>query len=179
MRWLAELAVSFGFGIVAAILPTLNNEAYILASQLTGLAAAWPVIVGLGLGNGLGKMIVFRLVRAGSRLPWWTLASRNTPKLGVDAPAEPSVIRRPWWHQRWNAIQCLTRRLLPHIESPRWGAPIVALAAATSIPPIYPVTLLAGATRMPSWVFAIAVTLGSLVRAALLVAIALGLVHLL
>lgn len=154
-RWVVELVVSTAFGCAAAIVPLFNNEAYAVAARATNVAGLWPVVIGLGVGNGIGKSVVVVLVRAGKRLPWW----RPEPDPS-DVPAPEAAPRSRW--RRWTA------RLLDLVGNPRWGVPLVALSAATSIPPIYPTTLLAATTRMRLGWFWLAATVGSLVRIAVL-----------
>lgn len=146
-RLLAELVGSFVFGLGASILPVFNNEAYVLASQATGVARWWTVGIGLGLGNGIGKTVVVLLLRQGRRLPW---GRRISPT------SEPTPGEGRW--RRWG------RQLLALVGDPRWGVPVVALSAATSLPPNYPVTVVAAASRMRWWWFAIADTTGAVVR---------------
>lgn len=171
-RWLLEVLGSFGFGLAAAVVPVFNNEAYILASQWAGLAGFVPVVFGLGLGNGLGKTLVFVLVRQGKRLPWWRRPS-------AVSDAEARAPRHPRLAAAWRTWQGWMSILSRLVGDPRWGVPVVALGAATSLPPIYPTTLLAAATRMRVGWFALAVTVGSLARMTALALVARGVLTLL
>lgn len=152
MAWFWHFLSSCGFGLAAAIIPIFNNEAYILVSQYSGLAGAIPVVLGLGLGNGMGKTLVFWLWRRGTTLPW----------------AKKAQIRWRW-----------VERLLDYVSSPIIGPLLVLTGAAVSVPPLYPLTLVAASSAMRLRWFALAVTVGELLRMSWLVAAALGLLSLL
>lgn len=141
-RWIVELVASAAFGF-AAIVPVFNNEAYIVGAHATGLAALVPVWIGLTVGNGVGKAFVVWLLRQGRRLPWW----RDRP----EPEGEPSRWRR-WMDQ-----------LLALVGS-RWGAALVVVSAAMSIPPLYPTTVAVAASRMRLLTFWAACTLGIAIR---------------
>lgn len=71
-RFWIELASAFGYGVLASIVPVFNGEAFIVAAQATGVLDPISLGVGLGAGQGVGKAILFQLVRQGKRLPWKT-----------------------------------------------------------------------------------------------------------
>ena len=60
---LLALLTSIGFGVVSAIVPVANAEAYIVASQMTALAGAIPIAVGVAVGQTIGKLVLFLGVR--------------------------------------------------------------------------------------------------------------------
>lgn len=167
-RWVAELLTSLGFGVLAAILPVFNNEAFVAGSQWLGVGGLVPVVVGLGIGNGIGKTIVLLLVRAGKQLPW-----SHRPRVVADAEAPaPRHPRLSAAWRRWRGWMAALSRL---VSDARWGVPLVTLSAATSIPPVYPTTVVAATTRMRAAWFFLAVAFGSCVRMALVALAARGL----
>jgi membrane protein YqaA with SNARE-associated domain len=148
------LLTSVGYGIVSAILPVINAEAYVLASQVTAVAGPVPVAVGVALGQTVGKLGLFYAVRGGRRLA--TAKDRGAERRA--RPAGPTRLR-------WRAF---LHRLLQLVGDPRWGLPITLLAAFVGLPPLYAVTLLAGATTMNGGWFAVMVFTGRVLRFVLL-----------
>jgi membrane protein YqaA with SNARE-associated domain len=151
------LLTSVGYGLVSAIVPVINAEAYVVASQVTAVAGAVPVAVGITLGQTAGKVAMFYAVREGRQLPF-VKARREERR------ARPASANR----LRWRAF---LDRLLQLVGDPRWGLPITFLAAFVGVPPLYAVALLAGATRMNGGWFTVMVFAGRLIR---FVLIALG-----
>ena len=68
-------------------------------------------------------------------------------------------------------LKAWTAWLLALVGDPRWGLPIVGVAAVVGLPPLYAVALLAGATKMRALWFALVVAAGRLTR---FVIVALG-----
>ena len=144
------LLTSIGFGVVSAVVPVANAEAYVVTSQMTALAGAVPTAVGVGIGQMVGKLLLFVGVRRGRQ---FALFRRNRHD-GQPRPVGPTVAR----------VRALLTRLLTLVGQKRWGLPIVLLAAVVGIPPLYAVALLAGATRMPALGFALTVLVGRVTR---------------
>jgi membrane protein YqaA with SNARE-associated domain len=144
------LLTSIGFGVVSAVAPVANAEAYIVASQMTALAGAVPIAVGVGIGQMVGKLLLFLGVRRGRQFALF----RRRRHEGPPRQAGPTATR----------VRALLARLLDLVGQKRWGLPIVLLAAVVGIPPLYAVALLAGATRMPVLGFALVVLVGRITR---------------
>jgi membrane protein YqaA with SNARE-associated domain len=144
------LLTSIGFGVVSAVLPVANAEAYIVASQVTALASAVPIAVGVGIGQMVGKLLLFVGVRRGRQFAIFHRRRHD----GRPRPDRPTTAR----------VRALMARLLELVGQKRWGLPIVLLAAVVGIPPLYGVALLAGATRMPVLGFALTVLIGRVTR---------------
>lgn len=151
------LLTSIGFGVLSAIVPVINAEAYVIASQVTAVAGAVPIAVGVAIGQTFGKVALFYAVRRGRELPALKRkrADRRT------RPAGPKLLK-------WRAF---VARLLALVGDPRWGLPITFVAAFVGLPPLYAVALLAGATTMRGLWFALVVLAGRLLR---FVLVALG-----
>lgn len=151
---LLALLTSVGFGMLSAIVPVINAEAYVVASQVTAVAGAVPVAIGVAVGQTAGKVTMFYGVRLGRELP--RVAAKRAAR-----QAEPAGPRL----RRWRAF---LDRLLQLVGDPRWGLPITFLAAAFGIPPLYAVALLAGATTMNGVAFTLVVLSGRVLRFVLL-----------
>jgi membrane protein YqaA with SNARE-associated domain len=158
---LLALLTSMGFGVISAVVPVVNAEAYIVTSQMTALAGAVPIAIGVGIGQMVGKLLLFLGVRRGREFAIF----RRRRAEGRRRPVGPT---RAW-------LRAFTARLLDLVGQTRWGLPIVLLAAVVGIPPLYAVALLAGATRMPVLGFALTVLVGRVARFVLVATGSVGL----
>lgn len=156
-----QLLAALGFGIFGSIVPVVNGEAFIVAALATDLIGPVEVAVCLGLGQGIGKMVIFQIVRQGRRLPW---ASRRKQT----SEPEPGS-----WRDRWRRLVAWGVRLVEH---PRLGPLGCFLSGATSIPPNYVTTILAATTRINMVVFGVFLTLGYTVRYVLIALALAGLI---
>ena len=157
------LLTSMGFGVVSAVVPVANAEAYIVASQMTALAGAVPIAVGVGIGQMVGKLLLFVGVRRGREFAVFRRRQHRPPTRSTG----PTAVR----------VRALLARLLDLVGQKRWGLPIVLLAAVVGVPPLYAVALLAGATRMPAVGFALTVLVGRVARFVLVATGSVGLSH--
>lgn len=147
---LGELLTSFGYGVLSALVPLVNAESYVVLSGLSSIGRAAPVVVGVALGQTLGKVLLFLGVRRGKQFPF-VRRERARFARGTAGPARRRLSR---------AVDVLLRL----VGEKRWGVPIVLLAAVTGLPPLYAVALLAGATRMRIGWFTAAVLVGRTAR---------------
>lgn len=159
MSWSEFLALltSAGFGVVSALVPLINAEMYVFASQATATGGTVPVAVGVGIGQTVGKLLLFMGVRRGKEFPF----VRHQRAKARAREASPAALR----------FRSFVRKLLDLVGTKRWGLPIVLLAAVVGMPPLYAVALLAGATKMRVGWFAAVVLLGRVTR---FVLVALG-----
>lgn len=144
--WLTSVA----FGVVSAIVPVVNAEVYVLVSQVSAVAGVVPVAVGVGIGQTIGKCLLFLGVRRGRQF-------RFVREHRATARTEPRGRVRQAWH---DTLQFLLRL----VGTKRWGLPITFLAAVVGVPPLYAVALLAGATTMRLRYFAPIVLVGRTIR---------------
>ena len=144
--WLTSVA----FGVVSAIIPVVNAELYVLVSQVSAVAGVAPVAVGVGIGQTIGKCLLFLGVRRGRQF-------RFVREHRAAVRTEPRGRVRQAWH---DALQLLLRL----VGTKRWGLPITFLAAVVGVPPLYAVALLAGATTMKLRYFAPIVLVGRITR---------------
>lgn len=154
MSWAEFVALcgSVGFGLMSAVVPLANAEAYVVTSQMVTTAAV-PVALATAIGQSFGKLMLFLAVRQGKKIP--------------ERHARYRPARRAYGPTRSRTIQ-LTRQLLGLIGTKRWGMPIVFAAAAVGLPPVYAVSLLAGATSMRASLFFVTVLVGRILRFVLL-----------
>ncbi|MCW2811732.1 MAG: hypothetical protein JWP61_2190 [Friedmanniella sp.] len=153
---LIALLTSVGYGVASAIVPLINAEAYVIASQMSEVASPVFVAVGVGIGQTIGKLLLFLGVRRGREFPF---VRHRRAELRAQ-PVGPARAR----------FRAVMARLLKLVGQKRWGLPIVGVAALVGLPPLYAVALLAGATRMrPLW-FVLVVLLGRTARFVLVAA---------
>jgi membrane protein YqaA with SNARE-associated domain len=164
-RLVTEFFASVGYGLLSSFIPVFNSEVYIVAAQALGLTAEVSAAVGVALGQTIGKTAIVLGLRHGTRLPFLQhridrLRERTTAKPDQGPPGR---IRSAY--RRWSA------RLLALIGHSRWGSAIIFLSGATGLPPVFAVQFLVPATKMPAWLFAVALFLG---RCVLFLAVAFG-----
>jgi membrane protein YqaA with SNARE-associated domain len=150
--WAEVLAMlsSVGFGVLSAIFPLANAEAFVVASQMSAVAGGVAVAIGVGVGQTIGKLTLFVGVRRGRQSRFF-----RHQKAKVRArPAGPARLR----------FRAAIHSLLALVGTKRWGLPIVFLAAVVGLPPLYAVALLAGATKMKILYFTGVVLVGRLAR---------------
>jgi membrane protein YqaA with SNARE-associated domain len=147
---LVALLTSIGFGTVSAVVPIVNAEAYVIASQVSAVAGPIPIAIGIAIGQTVGKLLLFFGVREGKELPF----VKHRREIRQQRPVGPTRAK----------FRAAMAKLLDLVGQERWGLPIVLLAAIVGIPPLYAVALLAGATTMsPVW-FGLTVLVGRLCR---------------
>ena len=151
---LIALLTSVGFGVVSAVVPVVNAEAYVIGSQVSAIAGPVPIAVGVGIGQVFGKLLLFLGVRRGKEFRF--VRHRRTQARAF--PVGPTRAR----------FRAIMAKLLDLVGQKRWGLPIVLLAAIVGIPPLYAVALLAGATTMRAIWFALVVLVGRVTRFVLL-----------
>jgi len=96
-----QLLLAFGYGLLGSLIPVINGEAFVVAAIATHLIGPVEAGICLGLGQGVGKMILFQVVRQAKRLPVLhrKLLSRPEPQPGT-------------WRYRWARVM-------------RWGIALV------------------------------------------------------
>jgi membrane protein YqaA with SNARE-associated domain len=147
---LIALLTSIGFGTVSAVVPVVNAEAYVIASQMSAVIGPIPIAIGVAIGQTVGKLVLFFGVREGKELPF----IKHRREVRQQRPVGPARAR----------FRAAMAKLLDLVGQERWGLPIVLVAAIVGFPPLYAVALLAGATTMrPIW-FGLTVLVGRLCR---------------
>ena len=147
---LVALLTSIGFGTVSAVVPIVNAEAYVIASQMSAVAGPIPIAIGIAMGQTVGKLLLFFGVREGKELSF----IKHRREVRKQRPVGPTRAR----------FRAAMAKLLDLVGQERWGLPVVLVAAIVGFPPLYAVALLAGATTMsPVW-FGLTVLVGRLCR---------------
>jgi len=147
VNWIGESGLAAAIGVVSALLPLVNAEAYaVLAATRSRPGAAVPVVLAMAVGQTAGKLLLFEAARRGSG-PLHDRLSRH---------AEGRAAR---WHGR--VCELMTRR--------RTGLPTVLVSAAVGLPPLALVSIVAGASRQSRWEFGAVCLVGRAARFAVLV----------
>lgn len=141
---LALIATAFAFGVGSSVLPVfLNAEVYVVGlGTLTSEAdfLFW-LVMSLSVGTVLGKAVVFDLVRRGKR--------------------KFDRIERPPPRNRFTAsVRRISDVMLGWLERPYLGATTVFVSSALMLPPLAVVTIIAGMSKQPLWVFLTMVFIG-------------------
>ncbi|SDS76278.1 hypothetical protein SAMN04488543_2336 [Friedmanniella luteola] len=147
---LLTMLATVGFGVLSAIIPVANAEAYVFTSQVSHSIDPVPVALGIAAGQTIGKVLLFYGVRRGKNLP----GVRHRRAVLRGRQLGPT---RTWLRE-------VLQTLLALVGQKRWGLPITFVAAVVGVPPLYAVALLAGATRMRVLWFAVVVLAGRVLR---------------
>ena len=147
---LTLLLGGLGYGIVSAFIPLLNAEAFVVAAAAGGAMAAWWGVAGVSLGQTIGKVAIFVMVRKGVHR-----------KFLRERPRRPGPQPTSAWRLKlrdWSA------RLLLHLDRPLVGGLVVLVSASVGVPPLAVVAVVAGLRRTPLAVFTVAVLVGRAAR---------------
>lgn len=141
---LGVLGAAFFFGVGSALLPVfLNAELYVgtmgaLVNTKLDLVFA---ILSLSIGTLVGKFFVFELARKGSS------------KIR-------SVARKPSRNTFFAKVRHFSDWLLSLLDRRYEGALTVLISSSFGIPPLAVVTVIAGASNQPRWLFLLMVFIG-------------------
>jgi membrane protein YqaA with SNARE-associated domain len=158
--WLWQALLATGFGVASAVIPVLSAEAYVLGAGVSGALDPVTAAIGISIGQTVGKIGMFLAVRY---RPGYSARRHRREPRGVDLDTRRG--RMIHGYRLWS------KRLLDGLSDPRYGSGVTLLSSFTGLPPLYAVTLLAGASRMNVVGFGLAVFGG---RAARFVLLALG-----
>jgi len=153
--WQSVLAVAFGAG--SAVVPILNAEAYVLGAGVSGALDPVTAAVGVAVGQTAGKVAMFLAVRY---RPGYATAHKAGEPATLDLSSRWGRFR-----QRVRDVSAAMLRLLGDV---RYGVPVTLISSFGGIPPLYPVALIAGASRMRLAGFTLAVLIGRALRFVLL-----------
>jgi membrane protein DedA with SNARE-associated domain len=146
---LVEAAAALGYGLVSALVPVVNAEAFAAVAGHRGVPAL-VVVLGLALGQTVGKLLLFESARRGTGRLARTFAHRRRSGRGA-ARAE-----------RWAG------RVRRWLSCRRTALPTVFVSATVGLPPLVLVSLAAGTGGLRPWEFATACLLGRSIRFAVL-----------
>lgn len=161
---LALIGVAFAVGIGAALLPMfINAEVYVIATGATVSSRpflAFLILVHV-IGTTIGKAFVFQLAR------------RGTNKIRMVKPERHRTGFSAWMHNlgsklgRTRFFRFLKRIndwLLTLLDRPYSGGLTAFMSSLIGVPPLAIVTILAGASKQPQWLFLTMVFFGRLIQ---------------
>lgn len=139
----------YGFG--SALVPVLNAEAYVGVYAAVAPLSLLVVVVAVGVGQTLGKLVLFEGTRRGQDI----VRKRTRSRPRRDGAVATRV--RAW-----------SGRLMRLLDDPRGGAVTVLASATAGVPPLAAVSVAAGASAQRRSVFVWCCLLGRIVRFAVL-----------
>ncbi len=145
---LALYGAAFAFGIGSALLPVfLNAEVYVLSmgALVSTRVSLFFGILALVIGTVIGKAFVFELARKGSS------------KIR-------SVDRKPSRNEFFAKVRQFSDWLLSLLDRPYAGALTALMSSLFGIPPLAVVTVMAGASKQPRWIFLLMVFIGRMTQ---------------
>lgn len=137
------LLASFGISVASALIPLINIEAYVIGISSTGVGSAAAITLSLvcGAGQSAGKVVWYEAARRGIDSGWMQ-RKLSGPKIQAS-------------YQRW----------VSRMEGRPWfGGAILFAAAFVGIPPLLVMAAVAGALKMPMWVFLPTILVGRTIR---------------
>ncbi len=146
MNPLSETSLGILVGVVSALLPLVNAEAYVLiAAARTSAALTLGVAIALAVGQTVGKLVLFETARRGTGRLHARLSRHGGGRV-----------------ERWRGRVCvlMTRR--------RTGLPTVLASATVGLPPLALVSLVAGASAQKRCEFGAVCLIGRTARFAAL-----------
>lgn len=142
-----EALLALVYGVVSALVPVVNAEAYALVlAGRTHPTLAVVAVLALAAGQTVGKLVLFEAARRGSGPLERRFAGRGEGRAA-----------------RWAG------RIRDGLRSRRTGLPMVLASAALGVPPLAAVSLAAGVAGQRRWEFAVLCLVGRTARFALLV----------
>lgn len=132
-----QVLSAFAFGVASSLVPVLNSELFVVGALGSRLLGPLEVALGLALGHGVGKQVMFVGIRKGSNSRW----------IKHKEPKPVAVGSWRWRLRRWND------QAAHIVETPRRGMPLLFFSAITGIPPVYLVVIYAATTKMNFWWF--------------------------
>jgi len=146
---LALIGLAFLVGIGSALLPIfINAEIFVggLGAMVSSRLTIVLVILSLVIATTIGKAFVFQLARRGSR------------------KIRSSVERKPPRNAFFAQVRRISDWLLSLLDRPYAGALTAFSSSLTGLPPLAIVTIVAGASRQPQWLFLTAVFVGRMIQ---------------
>lgn len=161
---LALIGVAIAVGLGAAVLPVfVNAEVYVVAIGATVNSRPFLALLILihVIATTIGKAFVFQLARKG------------TNKIRMVEPRPPRNAFSAWTRRmghrfaqtrfaRW--VKRVNDWLLTLLDRPYSGGLTVLMSSLFGVPPLAIVTILAGASKQPQWVFLTMVFTGRLIQ---------------
>lgn len=148
------VAVALGMGVLSALVPVVNAEAFLLAAvaTLSSPGDCWVIVVALALGQTAGKIVYF----LGARHAWDVRERNPLRRRRPRPPGPPSRWRR--------TLADLSERGLAMLERPLLAMGVILTSAGVGIPPLALTSVAAGLSRMPLVLFVLCTATGRAAR---------------
>lgn len=135
------LATTFGVSVASALFPLINIELYLAGVGAVGTEEA----VGLGLVAGAGQ--------SAGKIVWYEIAKRS-----IETEWAKRKLSSPKVHASYD-------RWVRQMQGRPWyGGALLFVAALAGIPPLLVMAAVAGALKMPYWVFLPTIFVGRALR---------------
>ena len=175
---LGVLAGAIGTGFVSALFPPVNAEAVLAVAvsvTTTGRGMVW--VLGLAVGQTIGKVVVYEAARAGRQLHTWRRAKQAADKALAGQPttdASPLEPASDSGTHRWRRFRAwlarVNQRLLALMDG-RWRTnAVMLLSSSVGLPPLFLTTVLAGLIKQRRLDFIVCVLVGRLAHFAVIAA---------
>lgn len=135
------LLTTFGVSVASALIPLVNIELYLAGVGTVGSGTAVTLGIVAGAGQTIGKIFWYEIAKRGIETEW---AQRRLSAPKVRASYErwvESMHGRPWY-----------------------GGTLMFISAFIGLPPLLVMAAVAGALKMPYWVFLPTIFVGRSLR---------------
>jgi membrane protein YqaA with SNARE-associated domain len=135
------LSSTFGVSVASALFPLINIELYLAGVGAVGSGTAVTLGIVAGAGQSIGKIMWYEIAKRSIETEW---AQRKLSSPKVRASYDRWVGRmhgRPWY-----------------------GGAVLFVSALAGIPPLLVMAAVAGALKMPYWVFLPTIFVGRALR---------------
>jgi len=175
---LGVLAGAIGTGFVSALFPPVNAEAVLaVAVSVTTAGRGMVWVLGITVGQAVGKMVIYEAARAGRQLHTWRRAKQAADKALAEepilneAPVQPASTSQPSRWRRFRAwLARVNQRLLALMDG-RWRTnAVMLLSASVGLPPLFITVILAGLIKQRRLDFTVCVLVGRLAHFAVIAA---------
>ena len=149
------LLATFAMGVLSAIVPLINMEAYIAGiAALLGNINIWLVALVAGFGQAIGK------------IPWYEVSRRS-----MDWSYIRKKMEQPDWRRRYDKVKATTD------NRPWVGIALLFASSLIAIPPLAITAVLAGQLEFNRLAFYATITIGRTLQFAALLGGVAYIVH--
>lgn len=135
------LLTTFGVSVASAIFPVINLEIYLAGVGAVGSGTAVSLGIVAGAGQSVGKIF------------WYEVAKRSVETDWVQKKLSRPKVQASY--DRWVGTM---------VGRPWYGGAVLFAAALAGIPPLLVMAAVAGALKMPYWVFLPTIFVGRALR---------------
>jgi membrane protein YqaA with SNARE-associated domain len=135
------LLTTFGVSVASAVVPLINIELYLAGLSAVGSGKAVSIAIVAGAGQTIGKVF------------WYEVAKRSVETAWVQKKLSAPKVKASY--ERW--VEAMHGR-------PWYGGAVLFAAALGGIPPLLVMAAVAGALKMPYWVFIPTIFVGRALR---------------